>query len=836
MANKGNATTKALAIVASLALVIGLIPAPAFSFADEPEASNPKPSYTTAIDGADQLSETSAATGGGTTSPTATGNSSTSTTGDESESQMSGAAADVSGLGAQATDTDTTPNSSAADATSATSANADDESGTTGEGAQASTDEGAMRPAEDPVAKSEDDNSTDGDSEGDGSTAFKQSQTVSGVTVTVAADAGAFPADAKLSVASASPSATEAAIAPEREASENVAASYTFDIKVLDKNGEELQPADGRSVQVSFATAEVADPNLDTHVYHVPDSASEAEELAVSESGGTATATSDGFSYYTVEFTYDNLQYVLPGGEEVALADVLNTVGLQGEPEAVEVSNPELFSASNETGEWVVASHEAFTSDEWMRVTIAGKPYEIAVTDGQYEVNGMLFDCDDNGTTATLVKFDNKSQNVEIPSEITFTDRIYEVTAIGDEAFEECDKLVSVRIPDTVTSIGDKAFDNCTSLKSAEIPDSVTSIGKDAFSSCTSLKTMKIPEGVTSIESGTFSDCESLESLLIPEGVTSIGWYSFYGCRSLETVTIPATVDSMDTNAFCECNALEHITINRNHVGDLKFGWGTFLVAKKSEAILSWTGSEHVEGMVVYSVTPNDAGYSIKGNRLKWNDDDNPAPITIRVELRQNESMPETRTATLTFDLGGGTLDGKTGTIIVEANVGDKINLPGAPTKDGYTFKYWKGSEYAAGAEYTVEGDHEFTAEWEQNAAVTHTVTFDANGHGTAPAAQTVEDGKTAAKPTDPKASGWTFGGWYTDKECTKAYDFSKPVTEDITLYAKWTKNGAAASGSGSTARTGDGSGMLIIALSALAVASLCIAALSARKRDARDI
>lgn len=72
---------------------------------------------------------------------------------------------------------------------------------------------------------------------------------------------------------------------------------------------------------------------------------------------------------------------------------------------------------------------------------------------------------------------------------------------------------------------------------------------------------------------------------------------------------------------------------------------------------------------------------------------------------------------TLTFDLGGGTLDGKTGTITIEANVGDTIKLPGAPTREGYTFQYWKGSKYEAGAEYKVEGDHAFTAEWKKNSS-----------------------------------------------------------------------------------------------------------------------
>ncbi|MBO7650400.1 MAG: InlB B-repeat-containing protein [Lachnospiraceae bacterium] len=71
----------------------------------------------------------------------------------------------------------------------------------------------------------------------------------------------------------------------------------------------------------------------------------------------------------------------------------------------------------------------------------------------------------------------------------------------------------------------------------------------------------------------------------------------------------------------------------------------------------------------------------------------------------------------------------------------------------------------------------------------TFAITFAANGHGTAPAAQTVESGKTATKPSDPTASGWTFGGWYTEATCTNAFDFSKAITGDVTIYAKWTED-----------------------------------------------
>ncbi|MEE1253465.1 MAG: InlB B-repeat-containing protein [Paludibacteraceae bacterium] len=71
----------------------------------------------------------------------------------------------------------------------------------------------------------------------------------------------------------------------------------------------------------------------------------------------------------------------------------------------------------------------------------------------------------------------------------------------------------------------------------------------------------------------------------------------------------------------------------------------------------------------------------------------------------------------------------------------------------------------------------------------TYTVTFNANGHGTAPAQQTITSGGKATTPATPTAPGYTFGGWYKEAGCTNAYDFNTEVTSDITLYAKWTPN-----------------------------------------------
>lgn len=71
------------------------------------------------------------------------------------------------------------------------------------------------------------------------------------------------------------------------------------------------------------------------------------------------------------------------------------------------------------------------------------------------------------------------------------------------------------------------------------------------------------------------------------------------------------------------------------------------------------------------------------------------------------------------------------------------------------------------------------------------TVTFNVQGHGTAPASVEVEEGGKVTKPTDPSADGWTFGGWFKEAACTNAWDFANDtVTADVTLYAKWTENG----------------------------------------------
>ena len=154
-----------------------------------------------------------------------------------------------------------------------------------------------------------------------------------------------------------------------------------------------------------------------------------------------------------------------------------------------------------------------------------------------------------------------------------------------------------------------------------------------------------------------------------------------------------------------------------------------------------------------------------------------------------------TPTYTVTFDANGHGTAPAAQTVLS----GTTATKPTDPTVSGWTFEGWYKEAACTNAfdfATPITGDITLFAKWtekddggdEPPVPVTYTVTFDANGHGTAPASQTVESGKTATKPADPTASGWSFGGWYKEAACTNAFDFSTPITGDITLYAKWTE------------------------------------------------
>ena len=135
------------------------------------------------------------------------------------------------------------------------------------------------------------------------------------------------------------------------------------------------------------------------------------------------------------------------------------------------------------------------------------------------------------------------------------------VKSIGNHAFAGCSALESITIPDSVLNIGDSAFAECTALESIENTQNILCIGSYAFEHCNNLKTFTIPYGVTTIEDGTFFCCTNMQTITIPETVTSIGQSAFEGCNNLKSISIPNSVTSIGNKAFYECKKLENIII-----------------------------------------------------------------------------------------------------------------------------------------------------------------------------------------------------------------------------------------------------------------------------------
>ncbi len=217
--------------------------------------------------------------------------------------------------------------------------------------------------------------------------------------------------------------------------------------------------------------------------------------------------------------------------------------------------------------------------------------------------DGYIYFVDENGLryalkdgTATIVRqSESLSGAIGIPARVTYKEVSYSVTSIEEHAFEDCNSLTSITIPESVTSIGDYVFAGCTSLGSMTVEEgnstyhsagnclietasktlitgcknsvipmdgSVTSIGRYAFNNCTSLTSITIPDSVTSIGDWAFSYCTSLTSITIEGGGTSIGVWAFYWCSSLESITIEGGVTSIGDSAFSGCTSLTEVHIS----------------------------------------------------------------------------------------------------------------------------------------------------------------------------------------------------------------------------------------------------------------------------------
>lgn len=161
--------------------------------------------------------------------------------------------------------------------------------------------------------------------------------------------------------------------------------------------------------------------------------------------------------------------------------------------------------------------------------------------------NGVRYALKDG--EATVIEQAPTIISANILSEIAYKNVSYTVTFIDSYAFDDCDNLTEIVIPEGVTSIGHSAFYDCDSLTSVVIGNGVTYIGSIAFAGCDSLASVTIGGSVTSIGLRVFYNCDSLASVKFEDTST---WYVTDSYTYLENKTggTQVSVTDYDTNAM----------------------------------------------------------------------------------------------------------------------------------------------------------------------------------------------------------------------------------------------------------------------------------------------
>ena len=345
----------------------------------------------------------------------------------------------------------------------------------------------------------------------------------------------------------------------------------------------------------------------------------------------------------------------------------------------------------------------------WDWDTKTGATFTVTVAAA---TNKFFFD----PTTGMITGYNGTDTVVVIPSKINGIT----VETIGHTAFRYS-SVTSVTIPDSVTFISDSAFAYCSSLTNISIPNSVTAIGSFAFEGCTKLESITLPSSLLTISEFLFYDCSQLTTIHIPDSVSSIRQYAFYNCGKLETIRIPVSVTSIGSYAFDDC--------------------------------------------------PSSMTVTYSGSKTQWDKNN-----LLNIPLVCNKLE-----ATFNPDNGDPTV-----TKFIDNDKNSKFaELVPEPTKENYTFAGWYNGNEKFDFTTVPTGDVTLTAKWTANDYYVSFVTE----HGDPPTSQNVKYNGTATDPGTLTEEGYTFDGWYTDDNYSKKFDFTKPITSNTTVYAKWTAN-----------------------------------------------
>ena len=405
---------------------------------------------------------------------------------------------------------------------------------------------------------------------------------------------------------------------------------------------------------------------------------------------------------------------------------------------------------------------------DWSNLTIqSGNP---AVQDA---VNAQLFDfafTPDN-TAVIVIRYKGTAADVTIPSRYQGKP----VTMIDHAAFHNNSAVTSVTIPDSVTAIPDDAFGFCSQLTNISIPNSVTFIGFSAFNSCTSLKSITLPSSLSTIQSYAFYNCGNLKTIRIPVSVTSIGNYAFDVCPNLMTVTYPGSKTQWDAitkgsnNDVLE-NNLICATLEATFTAD-----GTTLAQPQTIN----RGEKFTEPAKPPKENHTFAGWYNGDEKFDFDADTTNAPNVLELVAKWDINKYTVQFVSEHVSFAdkpieyGGTIDP------------DELTIPEV---EGYTFGGWYADEkHKTKFDFTkpIKSNTTVYAKW---TAKDYEVSF-ITEYGKTPDSQNVPYNKTATYPGELTEDGYTFIGWYADNGYTAEFDFTKPITSNTTVYAKWEKN-----------------------------------------------
>ena len=167
-----------------------------------------------------------------------------------------------------------------------------------------------------------------------------------------------------------------------------------------------------------------------------------------------------------------------------------------------------------------------------------------------------------NGKLVKTTPYGRKLDTITVPSGHEIIEKQEGETGNPYSLFLNCNKLVTVNLPEDIERITNHMFSGCSSLENITIPNGVTSIGREAFYGCRKLTTINIPEGVTSIGRKAF-EYASISEVNLPSTITFIGSNAFesykretgsssYSTSPYDLVTFNGTVDKWMN--IQECN------------------------------------------------------------------------------------------------------------------------------------------------------------------------------------------------------------------------------------------------------------------------------------------